>query len=438
MKRRRSPIRRWSAAISPGSTPTARARTRRSAAPATSTSTIPSSRAWAPTAAPASSCHQPAQAWGITPAEVQQRFDASDGTDPDLPPQRRRQRAQPADVVDASAQRRAAYSMLLDQAADPRRHAASRPTPSSSSRGRRSLHYASATELSLFRRPLPSTNLKFLATVMWDGRETVAPATPMRDTNLAQPATTPRSATRRRRRRLTTAQRQAIVDFETGAVHRADHRHATPAASRRRGARGGPVTCRTRRSTSASTTCSGADPRTRAPFRPDVFTSSTRGRPQTGDRQRGGPARDRARRGRCSTRAVQHHAASAASTTPSACADLTGTCTTCHDAPNAGNHSVALPLDIGLTDARRAHRRHAALHPAQQDHRRDHPDDRPGPRADHRQVGRHRQRSRGRSCAAWRRARRTSTTASRPPWPTSWTSTTPASTSGSTRVTPPI
>src|SRR5262245_16367773 len=32
--------------------------------------------------------------------------------------------------------------------------------------------FASATELSLFRRPLPSTNLKFLSTVMWDGRET--------------------------------------------------------------------------------------------------------------------------------------------------------------------------------------------------------------------------------------------------------------------------
>ena len=37
--------------------------------------------------------------------------------------------------------------------------------------------YASATELSLFRRPLPSTNLKFLSTVMWDGRETFKDAT---------------------------------------------------------------------------------------------------------------------------------------------------------------------------------------------------------------------------------------------------------------------
>jgi len=32
---------------------------------------------------------------------------------------------------------------------------------------------------------------------------------------------------------------------------------------------------------------------------------------------------------------------------------LNGTCTTCHDTPSAGNHSIPAPLDIGLTDASR-------------------------------------------------------------------------------------
>ena len=32
---------------------------------------------------------------------------------------------------------------------------------------------------------------------------------------------------------------------------------------------------------------------------------------------------------------------------------IAGTCTTCHNAPNAGNHSVPLPLDIGVADASR-------------------------------------------------------------------------------------
>jgi len=35
-------------------------------------------------------------------------------------------------------------------------------------------------------------------------------------------------------------------------------------------------------------------------------------------------------------------------------AALTLTCSACHDAPNVGNHSVPLPLDLGLTDE--AHR----------------------------------------------------------------------------------
>jgi hypothetical protein len=32
-------------------------------------------------------------------------------------------------------------------------------------------------------------------------------------------------------------------------------------------------------------------------------------------------------------------------------ASIAGTCTTCHDSPNVGNHSVKAPLNIGLTDA---------------------------------------------------------------------------------------
>ena len=32
---------------------------------------------------------------------------------------------------------------------------------------------------------------------------------------------------------------------------------------------------------------------------------------------------------------------------------IQGTCTTCHDSPNVGNHSVPLPINIGLADASR-------------------------------------------------------------------------------------
>jgi hypothetical protein len=33
--------------------------------------------------------------------------------------------------------------------------------------------------------------------------------------------------------------------------------------------------------------------------------------------------------------------------------DATGTCSTCHDAPGAGSHSIPMPLDIGTADATR-------------------------------------------------------------------------------------
>lgn len=32
---------------------------------------------------------------------------------------------------------------------------------------------------------------------------------------------------------------------------------------------------------------------------------------------------------------------------------LPGTCTTCHNTPNSGNHSTPMPLDIGISDASR-------------------------------------------------------------------------------------
>ena len=88
-------------------------------------------------------------------------------------------------------------------------------------------HHASAAGLSLFRRPLPSTNLRFISTVMWDGRE-VNPATPMTIANsptanraileasLSQQAVDATSGHAQGTVPLTTAQQKGIVDFEMG------------------------------------------------------------------------------------------------------------------------------------------------------------------------------------------------------------------------------
>jgi cytochrome c peroxidase len=113
---------------------------------------------------------QPADGWPIVPAHVQARFEATDGEDPifrtnDGP------NSPTADVSTVEA-RRSAYSMLLTKGLI----RVGIGMPSNAEFELIDVDdpygYATATELSLFRGPLPSTNLPFLATVMWDGRET--------------------------------------------------------------------------------------------------------------------------------------------------------------------------------------------------------------------------------------------------------------------------
>lgn len=73
--------------------------------------------------------------------------------------------------------------------------------------------YASATEVSCFRRPLPATNLRFLSTVMWDGREFLG-----KNTILAALESQARDAVMGHMQSPvppTSAQVASIVDFET-------------------------------------------------------------------------------------------------------------------------------------------------------------------------------------------------------------------------------
>src|SRR4051812_43032379 len=117
-------------------------------------------------------CHQPSDGWTIVPSHVQARFEATSGTDP-LFRTNDGSNSPLADVSTVDA-RRHAYSMLL-------RKGLIRVGIGVPAKAEFELvavddpyGYATSNELSLFRRPLPTTNLPFLATVMWDGRETFA------------------------------------------------------------------------------------------------------------------------------------------------------------------------------------------------------------------------------------------------------------------------
>ena len=119
-------------------------------------------------------CHVSADGWTVTPADLQARFDATTpkGTDPIF----RTNDGSNSPLADVSteAARQSAYSMLLSKGLI----RVGIGIPAGAEFGLAEVDdpygYASARELSLFRRPLPSTNLGFLSTVMWDGRETFA------------------------------------------------------------------------------------------------------------------------------------------------------------------------------------------------------------------------------------------------------------------------
>jgi hypothetical protein len=287
-------------------------------------------------------CHQPAQAWGISPAEVTARFGTTgtapifrlnDGSNaPNLP-------------VATVAQRRAAYSLLMNRGVI--RVGIGIPANSEFdlTLTEDPYHFASATELSLFRRPLPSTNLKFLATVMWDGRETVPGASIATDlNNQANDATLghAQAATP-----LTAAQRQAIVDFES-ALFTAQITDSNAGSLTAAGATGGPVALSQQPFHIGINDVLGNDP-SGAAFSTHVFSIYDAWATQTGSTQ--AAARASIARGQniFNTRTFTISGVRGVNDAlgiPS----LTGTCTTCHDAPNAGDHSVGLPLDLGLTD----------------------------------------------------------------------------------------
>jgi hypothetical protein len=212
--------------------------------------------------------------------------------------------------------------------------------------------FASAAELSLFRRPLPTTNLGFLSTVMWDGRETQPGQTIHFD--LSQQAT---DATQGHAQGnpLSGTQRESIVTLETALFTAQVHDDAAGELTAF-GGRGGPDALVTQTFYIGINDNFG-DSQTHAAFTPlvfDIYNSWVNATDQ-GDGavdQRRAVARGQAL---FNTRTINISGVSGINDeakfgNP---ATVAGTCTTCHDTPNSGNHSVVAPLNIGLTDAAR-------------------------------------------------------------------------------------
>ena len=314
-------------------------------------------------------CHDPSTGWTVTPELAQARFDASDGTDP-LFRTNDGSNAPDLDVSTVDA-RRKAYSMLLTRGVI----RVGMPIPANAEFDLVAVDdpygHASAADLSLFRRPLPSTNLRFLSTVMWDGRETFLDARSRDclrgtsncfaalDADLADQANGATTGHAQAAQDLTQDQRNAIVAFETSLYTAQVHDFAAGSLTAWRAA-GGPRELAEMPFHFGINDPVAGDYQTGAPFSSTVFDlyDTWDAGLKLGLGSREGQRVEAARAAIVRGQEIFNTHPITITGVKGLNDDLgvpvmQGTCTTCHDAPNAGDHSVPAPLDIGVADASR-------------------------------------------------------------------------------------
>ncbi|HEY5920297.1 MAG TPA: hypothetical protein VIV11_01445 [Kofleriaceae bacterium] len=289
------------------------------------------------------SCHQRAEGWSITPTGVKARFNATNGTDPIF--RLNDGSVSPNADVSTLAARQNAYKLLLSKGlvrvglgipanAEFTLHAVDDP-----------YGFASAAELSLFRRPLPSTNLPFLATIMWDGRGTLS-ATNMTANLLSQAADA--TLGHAQATGINNAHMAAMVTFETGMFTAQTHDNGAGPLTNH-GGRGGP------QHLANTEFFLGINDSLSPGFDPNAMTLFDAWAPPTN------PSADASAKRRYAIFRGQQlfNAKPIAITGVAGLNDLlgaptiVGTCTTCHDTPNVGNHSLSLAINIGISDESR-------------------------------------------------------------------------------------
>jgi hypothetical protein len=309
-------------------------------------------------------CHRPAQGWGISAAEVKTRFYLTQGQDPIF---RTNDGSNCDHNIDTSTfgGRQKAYSLLLNRGLI-RIQLEVPATAEFSVVGVTNPYGCSdMAVLSMYRRPLPTTNLSFLSTVMWDGRESstqtgtakITYATNPADllADLAHQAVDATNGHAQGSTPLTAQQQQAIVNFEMAlATAQAYDYGAGPLNAH--GAGGGPVRLGTQTLALFHVGINdvlGADPHG-VPFTPvifDLFNAWSNPAAHDGANEDGAGRRASIARGQALFNAKPINITGVAGLNDDLnVAVIPGTCGTCHDSPNVGNHSVSAPLNIGVGD----------------------------------------------------------------------------------------
>jgi cytochrome c peroxidase len=304
------------------------------------------------------SCHQPGDAWSVSANHVQKRFEDSHGLDPIF---RTNDGSNCDHDIDISTEdgRRYAYSLLrtrglirvaLGVPANAEFEVVSVQNP-----------YAcnETTTVSMYRRPLPSTNLRFLSTVMWDGRESssqtgtqpITYATNPTDllADLAHQSVDATLGHAQATTAPTSAQQKGIVDFEMGltTAQAIDSEAGSLSSS---GASGGPVALSNQFFYIGINDPLNLNPLNTA-FTPVVFTLFTQSWVQNASEEERHARRASILRGQTlfNSRTINIVGVGGLNDATGA-TSIPGTCGTCHDAFNVGNHSITAPLNIGIAD----------------------------------------------------------------------------------------
>lgn len=305
-------------------------------------------------------CHQPDQAFGLSARGVREVYERTHGDDPLFAG------VDGANCPSANLKGRAAHSLLLDRGLI--RVGITLPEhPEFTIQVVRDPYGCAITTdpatgrplISVYRRPLPSTNLRFLSAVMFDGRETVLPLNNAQtfQNNLYQDLTAQAisAVEGHAQGQPPSAEKiDEIVRFEAG-LSTAQVRDNDAGSLAAHQAGGGPMALASQAYYPGMNDVLGGDPEGET-FNPSAFSLYAAW-------EKPGAYRDRRDE---DGKAMREIAAGEKlfNTAPLVItgvrglndnaglgnpASIAGTCTTCHDSPNVGNHSVALPLDIATS-----------------------------------------------------------------------------------------
>ena len=304
------------------------------------------------------SCHVPSEGWTISASGVQLRFLLTQGLDPIF-------RTNDGSNCDANIDtstvqgRRQAYSLLLSRGLI--RVAVPVPAGAEFTVQSVSNPYGcnDTSTLSMYRRPLPATNLEFLSTLMWDGRESTPPSTqkityPDTGQLLADLAHQAMDATTGHAQGVppTLTQIQDIVTFETAlrTAQAIDNRAGFLHGGR---ATGGPQALASQEFfigiNDSFPASFGFNP-TGAAFDPNIFNLYDAWKNSRST------ARASIARGQAifNSKPITISGVAGINDVTGMPASFTGTCGTCHDSPNVGHHSISAPLNIGVADVNSA------------------------------------------------------------------------------------